>query len=453
MKNKPKIPRKYPLSKPPKPCDESKIVQLWKPEEWDVNIPVKGFITDLVLTMRLVETPTKFTVWSALVGLSMLVGRDAYYRWAPDALFLNLYVWIIAPPRICPKSTSIHVLEKILRMVPDIIMDPVLSARKKLNSVHSKATPEHLYDRMVPGEITTQGKKIELGSKMSLVISELATFFGKQKYNEGLFSVLTNFYDCLKDDDEGTRGKGVNFMKDMYVTMFGATTPADLLDTIPQIAFGSGFMSRLNIIYQATGTRDYVHPSFPVGAPTMDELGQRLAWIAENAQGEYYLSKEAYVAFRNWYPKFKADLNTGKIGIGEARKDTNILKIATLIQISQYTRTKEISLESFNAAKTLVYDSVKDTADLLMGVGTSDFYKFILKMKEFLQDGQKTRKQILNKFQKEGMTIETLNQLVAHLAQAGDISIIDPKTKKERQTSHEERDEIIKLKVTKEVKK
>ncbi len=51
------------------------------------------------------------------------------------------------------------------------------------------------------------------------------------------------------------------------------------------------------------------------------------------------------------------------------------------------------------------------------------------------------------------MTIETLNQLVAHLAQAGDISIIDPKTKKERQTSHEERDEIIKLKVTKEVKK
>lgn len=408
----------------PVPYSEKDVKKIWEPEEWDRKIPQSGFLTDLIYATRGIETPTKFVVWSGVFAISSLLKRDAYLDWGFKPLYPNLYIILVAPPRICAKSTAIDYAEDSLRMVSDILerTDPITSFKKALNIHHSKITPEAINDLLAPESANIEGQTVERGSEVAFIVSELTTFLGKQKYNVGLVDNLTKLYDSRDIDDEATRGGGKISFRDIYVTLFGATTPDSFKNSIPEEAFGGGFMSRVIVVKQDEPTRYFPLPQIVPGAPDTTELAQRLAWISQNSFGGYRFSKEAYHQYTKWYRQFKDNLVGNPNGNALARMDTNLLKLAVIMRAQRYERGSVITEDDFNDALTLLTDAYGEIGDFMKEVSSSPWESMQFKIKKILASfKQGTQSELWKRLSAAGIPESVLDMQMQQLLKTGDL--------------------------------
>lgn len=416
---------KYSPTTPPIPYTEDDVTKIWQDEEWDSKLPQPGFLTDLVLTTRGIETPTKFAVWSGIFAISTILKRDAYLDWGFKPLYPNMYIILVAPPRMCAKSTVIDICEDAFGNMEDLLksVDHRMAFRKKLNLHHSKITPEAINDLLSPEYASDEGEKIERGSEVSFIVSELTTFLGKQKYNVGLIDNLTKLYDSRDIDDEMTRGGGKSIFKNIYVTLFGGTTPDSFKNSIPEEAFGGGFMSRVIVIKQDSPTRYFPTPQHVPGAPTIPELTQRLTWVAQNAFGGYRLSREAYSEYSKWYRTFKDNLVGNPNGNALARMDTNLLKLAVIIRAQRYERGNVITLQDFKDALTLLTDAYGEIGDFMKEVSSNQWESMQIQIKRILQHFKKgTQKQLWRRFSAAGIPEAILEVQIQQLLKTGNLS-------------------------------
>lgn len=409
---------RYSPSSPPIPYKDSDMTKIWEDEKWDKNLPQPGFITDLIYATRGIETPTKFAAWSGLYAMSTVLKRDAYLSWGFKPLYPNLYVILVAPPRMCAKSTVIDICEDVFIGMEQLLqhVDSKLAFRKKLNLHHSKITPEAINDLLSPETTNEDGEKLERGSEVSFIISELTTFLGKQKYNVGLIDNLTKLYDSRDIDDEMTRGGGKNIFKNIYVTLFGGTTPDSFKNSIPEEAFGGGFMSRVIVIKQDSPTRYFPMPQHVPGAPSVDDLTQRLTWIAQNAFGSYSFSREAYAEYTKWYRQFKDNLVGNPNGNALARMDTNLLKLAIIMRAQRYERGNTITLADFKDALNLLTDAYGEIGDFMKEVSSNPWESMQIQIKRILQHFKVgTQSQLWRKFAAAGIPEAVLDIQIQQL--------------------------------------
>jgi len=427
----------------PTVTDASKVEPGWQVEPWDVNIPKGGFIEDMVWATRGIETPTKFAVWGALMIISIALKRGAWMKWFPKELWPNLYVIFVAPPRICAKSTAVDFGEDALRRVHSYLTEKT-KYFKQFNIHHSKATSEGLFDLLNPGAeqslVLSDGKILAVKpiSQVALIISELTTFINKQKYNVGLIDTLTKLYDSRDYDDEVTRGMGKKELKNTYVTLFGATTPDSYKESLPEEAFGGGFMTRAITVIQKTPTRYYPFPKHFSGTPSIDDLAKKLAWILETAIGEYELSKEAAEEYFKWYKPFKDSLVDEKNSQLRSRMDTNLMKIALLIRVQRYEAGNIITREDFLTAKRLLDDVYFDTATIVEDMNTSSYFEIRQPIENFISlKGEVKRVVLLAKFKREGVTPRILGEILDALYQEDLIRVFDAAGKEINQVTND----------------
>ncbi len=364
--------------------------------------------------------------------VSSVLKRDAYFDWGPLNFFANLFVFLVAPPRKCAKSTTINWgTNKILENYHLDIEDPILQAKKKVNILRSKGTAEGLFDflrsksgRIPVKESTGKYGSIELGATVSITVSELATFLGRQKYNVGLIEKLTDLYDCKDYDDDLTKGQGHHKIKDLYVTLFGATTASGLRDSIPEAAFGEGFMSRIIIVYQETPTRCFPTPKIVHGAPTAQSLSKRLAWIAENAQGKFTLSKEAKVSYEKWYHMFHNKSPEPNEIRQYTRLDNHLLRTAMLIRAQRYERGTEITVKDFNEALIILESTLNNSHQATDDVGASLFRKCVMRISQTIQRHEKgiSRRNLL-RYNSRDYNVQIIHPALNQLYQEGRIEI------------------------------
>lgn len=431
--------KRTPLKRAPEPYGEEDVEEkFWKDEPGDELIP-EGWLSDFVLTLRGIETPTIFALWSGLYTLSVVLKRQSFWKWVPDPLVPNLYVVLVGPPKT-GKSTAANFGDKIARLSEEYYNDPMVGVKKKLNIFRGKVTPESFALALQPREDTVilgdRRTKFKSDSEVSLYISELAALLGKQSYNEGLVTKLTDLYDCKVKDDELTIKRGKLYFENVYCTLFGATTPSALQDSIPESAFGEGFMSRIILVNVNQRTRKYDMPRRVEGAPDDEELARRLAWVAEKGQGEYDFTPEAREAYRKWYDIFDLKLRK-KAGERHSemlnRYDIHLLKLSLIIRAQRYREGTEITIEDFNQAKEILEYTLNSAEKAVENVGLPIYTQMLNRVKEYLLNHRgKTRRQLLTTFGKYGINSDWLDKILSHLSQEGNIEIkLDGKVKEE----------------------
>ncbi len=413
----------------PEPYKDTDFEKFWQGEDFDRYLPSPGFITDFILTLRGVENPTIFGVWSSIFLLSSLVKREAWLEWFPEPIYPNFYILLVAPPRACAKSTGISYATMLLQGYP-LLLPMHLKYLKIPNIVSTRATPESLSDAMVAQEYkyvdNNEIKTLHRGSEIAIVASEASTFLGKQKYNVGLIDKLTHLYDCRSHDQDRTRKTGLMLFENTYVTFIGATTPEGVRQTIPEEAFEGGFMSRLIVVWQAKSTRSYPEPR-PVG-PSRTDLETRLAWIAENAQGKYALSPEAKKTHDEWYEGFHRSIEA-KEG-SERHKamfyrfDIHLLKLALLLRIQRYQKGNVIELQDYLEAKTLLDATIGLAHSPVEDVGSSPYGKFYNRIKKLVSEGPKPRMALLQAMSPYECTASDVTNIINNLAEEGQVEII-----------------------------
>lgn len=366
-------------------------------EDGDALVPEGGFIRDFVYWTKGIESPTEFAIWAALWLLSSLIKRDAWFKWQTEfPLYPNLYVIFVAPPGILKKSTMISRAGFLGYLAPMTVKDEWTASKKILTVHRGKITPEGLHDLLIPEEdywadhVNGTGQPastpIARGSQLSLQITELTTFLSKAKYNVGLVDKLTKLYDCESIDDEYTKTDKGSVLKDIYVTFLGATTPDGMRMSMPDEAFGGGFMSRTVVVYSEKITRFYPRPVQLPGAPTSDEMAKRLGWLAERVKGEYDLSPEADEAHRLWYRPFKMNLlkHSEQQMHLRSRLDTILLRMAMLCRAQRYEPGNIIELDDYLAAKKILFATLQDNGNVFDTVGATPFGEVAARLKRFM---------------------------------------------------------------------
>ena len=397
------------LANPPEPFIEP-AHKLYPTDPMDAMLPKPGFVTDFINTGRGMESPTLFFFWNAMWLLSTVLTREAWVEWYPDKLWPNLYVIIVAPPSLCRKSSSMKIASNLLRALPKFMPNTVDSYKKDLRIVTGKTTPEGVLDTLAPDtkllfDRTPEGGMdlitVKKGSQAALSLSEFAVFLGKQQYNGGMVTLLTDLFDCKDFDGEITRGKGLKALEDIYVTMFGAITPDGLKMSIPEEAFGGGFMSRVVIAYQQIPTKTYHRPRQLPGYPAWEDLTLKLAWIAKNAVGEYKFTAEADKFFEEWYREWKASLfSRGMDRQEDFRLDSLVIRCAMLLRVQEYRKGNDITLDNVKDALRILQYTQSLSRYATEDVGATAYSMHVNAVKRVLQ-------------RRGGVTRRTLSQFVS----------------------------------------
>lgn len=395
------MPGKYPAASPPTPWRETHDLSRFDTDPTYVEPfnrsywPTDGFIDDFIAHTYGRETTNLFAFWTAVSGIAGVIQRDGHLRFGEEGLFANFFNILVAEPAIAHKSTAMGLFNRIeKKMFKDLeVANKDLFERKSNLVIRGKATAEAIFDAMSNRTYTDKdGEEQRTNANFIGKISELTTLLSKAQYNAQLIDKITDFYDCKDHDTDFTRGAstpggGQRELFDIYASLFGCTTPDALKHSIPPEAFGGGFMSRCVLVRQAPIDikREIPIPFMPVDCPDSTEMGERLLWLAQNKKGEFALSPDAYDFYKEWYVKeirlLRAKAISGETDHRDNRKTLHILKLALLIVLQRYDRSRIISVEDLEMA-IRIFEFTNNTSTevvediYLEGQKDGKFYKF-----------------------------------------------------------------------------
>jgi len=419
------IPFVPPLKKPYKVTHQEKF------------IPQPGFISDFVFWLKGRESPTIFNIWGGLYALAVSSTRQAKIEWEAGNLFPNLYLLFVAPPAVCHKSTAMNAAKKILTKLPERMKDYslVLANEKKVHSISSKAPGDALAMCLAPREslyLLPNGtmETVHYGSQAYVAADEFATFMNAKSYNKGLTDTLTQLYDCADQNDEMSRSRGFEQIRDIYFNLAGACTPIHLQTSIPREAFEGGFMSRTVLISQDMPEEFFHKPKHFEGFPQEEELLDKLCWICYHARGEYKMTQEAEDFYAAWYYPWKESLLAKGIAddsYSELRYDVLMLRISCLMRMSEYREGFDITLQNMEDAKKLLDYTFSLQPQVTQMATAGDAKKHYITLRNYIQkQGEVTRKKLLTRMaQSDCMAIE-VQQLLSQLMQERLITIHEP---------------------------
>ncbi len=426
---------------PPEPFTDDDIKdKFWRPEPFDDILPHKGWITDLIYTTRGIETPTSFSLWAAIWTVGSALRRDAWHQFPLlPRLYPNMYVILAGPPRILGKSTILGICSGLLRDSVKMIDDEYWRARKKPNLVHSRVTGEALIANRLdpsfnPGYTDTKTKAfvaLPPSSQACIYASDLPTFLGKQKYNESLINQLIDLYDCKDYDEITTIARGTQELHHIFVTLIGAATYEQLAKSLPEQAFGDGFLSRCVVVARAQPTRIFPVPRPVEGAPNEKQLAARLCWLTMNGRGAFDMDAKALARFKDLYETERYSVMRhldSKDNSLRFRYDVNLRKLAMILRASRYEVGRTITIEDLEDANAILQRTLDTSVDPLIAVGGGSPYQVVKRKLEhrIRVNGQYTRLRVLRGLTRDDIDAKGINNVLTDLLEEEKITVWRP---------------------------
>lgn len=238
------------------------------------------------------------------------------------------------------KSTSMKLSKSLIESVGLKVLD-------------GKTSPEKLLTML--GGIGNHAKQ----GILSIFAPELSVFFSRQQYAESLIDIITDLADAPDKKDFPTQKGGDIYVKNACITFVGATTPANLADSIPQRAHQHGFMSRFIFVYASkTDRKESLSETKPDQAKIAKALQLKSRLVDELEQiakltGPFDYTDEARLWYDDWYDKYSnvADLDSeGWV----SRVPDHICRTAMTLQVCKnrsLVLEKSTLIEALNAVK------------------------------------------------------------------------------------------------------
>jgi hypothetical protein len=290
-------------------------------------VPEKGWLRDYVSYTSWSEAPAAFHFFTACSVLGAAIGRKAWFSKGYYRVYPNHQIILVAPTGKCRKTSALNLGIRLLQGLDGI------------NIVADKITPEALATALSATPVQ-QGKILAQRAAEGVIYApELAVFLGKQKYNEGLITLLTALFDNPDKWQTSTKSGGNVELNEVCLTFMGASTPDWLITAIPQDAFGGGFMSRLLFIVQEDTPRCFAIPKI---VETPDKLIKELSAIrALKEIGELsFANQDTLDWYKVWYASAKGNIPEDEKMAGyHERKPDHLLRMTMLIAMSQGRRT------------------------------------------------------------------------------------------------------------------
>lgn len=280
------------------------------------------------------ECPSSFNfwvgVWTIAGALRRRVWLDmGHFQWYP-----NFYLFLVAPPGIVSKSTTLSIGTKLLEQVPGIKFGPEAMTWQALTQALAGSLEE------VPIEVEGKPTLFYPMSCLSIAAGELGTLIDPS--HRELIDALVSLWDGKTGAwEKWTKASGSDRIINPWLNIASCTTPSWLALNFPEDMIGGGFTSRCIFVY-ADVKRQLIAYPFLLKQVNNDQLQADLVHDLEmisSMKGEVKLSPKAQAWGQHWYEQHYNNppegMDGSRFGGYLARKQTHIHKVAIVLSASQ----------------------------------------------------------------------------------------------------------------------
>lgn len=350
--------------------------------------------------------------------MGTVIGRSAYFTHGVFRVFPNIYGLLVAPSGRCRKSTAIKIGMDILHKL----------AIEDVKIIGPKVTPEALVQAIYREKpIIREGRIVPtFPDSVTLVYApELAVFLNQRDFNKDTIPLLTDLYDSPDKWTTSTMTRGEVVLRNVFVSMLGASTLHWLVELVPRSAFGGGFMGRLLIASRETTSRVFPVPT----TPSPNEQANLVRGLQEIEQfaGEITWTPSALDWFNTWYKssREKREMYTDDRTAGYMeRKPITLIKLAIIHTIASRLTVSTIdSLEwALNAIECLEDDMIRTFQDISAhGIRTQDT-EFFKRLEDFIIEHKYVMlTETVRYMLKAGITATKTREMLASMKEAGTV--------------------------------
>jgi len=331
-------------------------------------LPKEGWLKTYYDYIGDTELCERFTLFSALVTVGALIDNKVSWTRVKGLfrpLYPNPWAIMIGPAGRGHKTSAVDFAEDLLYEINPNCKPKILS---------EKITPEAVVRFLTVEKPSNKKVTITLRRPDStglILAPELAVFLGKQHYNTGMVTLLTRLYDCPKRWSADIITRGLAPLKNVCLSILGASTPKWLGTMMPEEVYTGGFMSRFNLVLLPEHFDKRIwEPKKP--EPALRSKIKKGMEAFSNLEGEMKLTSEANKWMTKWYEESPREREHEEIlEAFYSRKPEHILRLAMLLEVTGIGKLTDIGLHSLETSLQII-ELLEDQTRTFLGQHTGD---------------------------------------------------------------------------------
>lgn len=297
------------------------------------------WVADFVRFGRPFNTPELFLEWGAIWQLATAVGRQAGTKLRGQFLTPNMFIALLAGPG-AGKSQAISAIRQIILPACNISLIPASVTRAGLQDYMQ----ENLQKRTAPdGSLMLSNECIALSEEMQGILPE---------HDIGHLTLYNELYDVRAVYKARTRSSGEINLQSPYCSIITGAQPAFLASTLPEQAWGMGFMSRLIMVFETQRARTSAFEHDDLDRKLQTKLITDLREISK-LYGYFKWDKGARALYETWWVEKGGPPIPGakRLAMGyNSRRDLHFFKLAMAFSLS---RSNDLTITANDAQRAI----------------------------------------------------------------------------------------------------
>jgi hypothetical protein len=277
------------------------------------------------------ESPMSYHVFSGLCVLGAALGRRVFKdKGGFFKIFPNQCTILIGPPGKVMKTSAVDIATSFIK---EAVLCPIMA---------DAITPESIVDALVQS------------GHHFIYAPEFSIFFGRQKYNEGLTTLMLRLLDSPSEYTRKTVTRGDITISNIALSILGGSTMSLLTTATPDQVTSSGFLNRFTPVVENETTRSFPEPV--AGDPRLRHKMLETLTRFKAFAGQITFDTQATKWFEHWYnvrKKLLNELDSEAAAETIQRGPVHLERISMLVHLS-HCDTFEVCERCCEVAKYLL---------------------------------------------------------------------------------------------------
>lgn len=319
------------------------------------------------------EPPKQYHRWSFLTCVGAALGRNLWIQHGHSNVYANMYVMLVGAPGT-RKSSAIKTARKLLELGEYSTFSYNKSTKQKfLLDLQDMLMPKNDKGELDAAAMLDAAFKVPIKPESTdcfICADEFADFIGPN--NLDFITLLTTLWDNLDKYEDRVKNSQSIKIDNPTINILGGLTPVSFASSIPQEATGSGFLSRVVLVYgETTGTK-ITWPSPPDAAQT--DMFSHLFAKLQTLQGEVKFTPAARRVVEDIYTGFES-LQDVRLQYYSSRRLMHMFKLCIILgalkAVEDDVDVVEVDDELVKEANTILTYTEEYMSNALGEIGAS----------------------------------------------------------------------------------
>lgn len=325
-------------------------------------------------------------------------------------IYPNIYVFIVGHPGV-GKSRTIYEGRMLYNTIHEPKLGPI--------SMTSAAMMDRLVRSKRQYPATGPDGALMDYNTMYICADEMGAFISK--YDKEMTDNLSSLYDVQQYDQERRTGEVRIKIKKPQINLICGTTPQNLLDTMPENAWGQGFSSRVIMVFSDERIKgdDFAENTSADYTDLEYELG-----IISNLTGQFTITESYRKAVNNWEDLgFPPVPNHPKLLHYNSRRKVHLYRLSMISAVDR-GNVLVIDVSDFNRAMGWLLEAESTMPDIFKAGATNADGAAMDEITNFIMINDKglgISEQAITHFARNRVPLHSILRVIEILEQSGQI--------------------------------